>query len=64
VTRSKAMKRRASLRSKRDPSPSRDGKENVVPLKNAPPSPGPTPYWKVSTTHIFFEQSVSWSNAY
>lgn len=44
VTMSKAMKRRASLRSKRDPSPARNEKEN----NKRPQSPGPTPYWKVS----------------
>ena len=49
VTRKKAMKRRASLRSKREPSPARsDNKENTDYPKECPPSPGPTPYWKVS----------------
>jgi hypothetical protein len=44
VTTRKAMKRRASLKSKRDASPARnENKENACPA-----SPGPTPYWKVS----------------
>jgi len=43
------MKRRASLRSKREPSPARsDNKENTDYPKECPPSPGPTPYWKVA----------------
>ena len=43
------MKRRASLRSKREPSPSRnENKENAGTNRDCAVSPGPTPYWKVS----------------
>jgi hypothetical protein len=53
VTKSKAMKRRASLRSgtkrERDPSPAARRSESEKENNNStrPDSPGPTPYWKV-----------------
>ena len=53
ATRTKAVKRRNSLRTRRDPSPEPRGKENAsqndrTQAKAAPASPGPTPYHIVS----------------
>eukprot|EP00542_Grammatophora_oceanica_P015038 CAMPEP_0194037466 /NCGR_PEP_ID=MMETSP0009_2-20130614/9821_1 /TAXON_ID=210454 /ORGANISM="Grammatophora oceanica, Strain CCMP 410" /LENGTH=146 /DNA_ID=CAMNT_0038679637 /DNA_START=19 /DNA_END=459 /DNA_ORIENTATION=- len=44
ATKSKALKRRASLRGKRGPSPARP----IENKENAPPSPGPTRYQNVA----------------
>lgn len=62
VTKSKAMKRRASLRHKRDPSPARRSEDKENGSNKMPRSPGPTPYWKVRaclcTVLCFYKRSA------